>query len=122
MRRPGRGRGLLLSRSRISNRLIHEVRPPGNDARFVRPAAKAAVVELELQDAVEAGILVLPRRVQPPETMRMICAQAQPPYVPTPYPSTASSTPTGARLGWKAAAITGADAAPPMFAWLPTAR
>src|SRR5699024_11804315 len=34
---------------------------------------------------------------------------------------TASSTPTGARAGWKAEATIGAEAAPPIFAWLPTA-
>ena len=37
------------------------------------------------------------------------------------YPSTAKSTPTGANEGSKAEATIGADAAPPTFAWEPTA-
>lgn len=43
------------------------------------------------------------------------------PNVPTAYPKTAKSTPTGANDGLKALATMGADAAPPTFAWLPTA-
>ena len=49
------------------------------------------------------------------------CAQTRPAAVPRAYPRTPSRTPTGARAGWKAAATTGADAAPPMLAWEPTA-
>ena len=41
--------------------------------------------------------------------------------MPSTYPATASSTPTGASAGWKADATMGALAAPPMFAWDPTA-
>ena len=44
------------------------------------------------------------------------------PYVPKAYPSTAKSTPTGASAGWNAAATTGALAAPPIFAFEPTAK
>ena len=38
------------------------------------------------------------------------------PNVPTAYPRTASSTPTGANEGLKAPATIGAEAAPPTFA------
>ena len=43
------------------------------------------------------------------------------PYVPTAYPNTAIRAPTGANVGLKAEATTGAEAAPPILAWLPTA-
>ena len=48
-------------------------------------------------------------------------AQAQAPYVPNAYPSTAISTPTGASEESNADATIGADAAPPTFACDPTA-
>ena len=38
------------------------------------------------------------------------------------YPKTANKTPTGAKEGWNAEATIGAEAAPPTFAWLPTAK
>ena len=42
--------------------------------------------------------------------------QIMAPNVPTAYPSTANSTPTGAKDGLNAPATIGADAAPPTFA------
>ena len=51
----------------------------------------------------------------------IIMAQAIAPNVPTAYPNTANKTPTGANAGLKAAATTGAEAAPPIFACEPTA-
>ena len=43
------------------------------------------------------------------------------PYVPSAYPSTAKSTPTEAKEASKAEATMGAEAAPPILAWEPTA-
>lgn len=44
------------------------------------------------------------------------CPHNQAQYVPSAYPNTANSTPTGAKAGSTAEATTGAEAAPPIFA------
>ena len=48
-------------------------------------------------------------------------AEINAPNVPTTYPNIANNAPTGAKLGLNAPATTGADAAPPILALLPTA-